>query len=111
MKRETFTDIEYGFHKRKTKREDFLKIIDETIPGEARRKELYIQEKALGGCNIKLPYRVPEYKEFVLADHRPAPADLRKAAAGDAARKQLAGSVLCRVCPLNVFGSLEQKGE
>lgn len=32
MKQETFTDIEYGFRKKKTKREEFLEIMDEIIP-------------------------------------------------------------------------------
>ena len=34
MKQETFTDIEYSFRKKKTKREEFLKIMDEIIPWE-----------------------------------------------------------------------------
>ena len=32
MKQETFTDIEYSFRNKKTKREKFLKIMDEIIP-------------------------------------------------------------------------------
>lgn len=32
MKQETFTDIEYSFCKKKTKREEFLEIIDKIIP-------------------------------------------------------------------------------
>ena len=32
MKQETFADIEYGFRKKKTKREEFLGIMDEIIP-------------------------------------------------------------------------------
>lgn len=34
MKQETFTDIEYANRKRKTKREEFLEIMDEIIPWE-----------------------------------------------------------------------------
>ena len=34
MKQETFTDIEYSFCKKKTKREEFLEIMDEIIPWE-----------------------------------------------------------------------------
>ena len=34
MKQETFTDIEYSFRKKKTKREEFLEIMDEIIPWE-----------------------------------------------------------------------------
>ena len=32
MKQKTFTDIEYSFRMKKTKREDFLEIMDEIIP-------------------------------------------------------------------------------
>ena len=32
MKQETFTDIEHSFRKKKTKREEFLEIMDEIIP-------------------------------------------------------------------------------
>ena len=34
MTQETFTDIEYSFHKKETKREEFLEIMDEIIPWE-----------------------------------------------------------------------------
>ena len=34
MKQETFTDIEYSCRKKKTKREEFLEIMDEIIPRE-----------------------------------------------------------------------------
>ena len=32
MKQETFTDIEYSCRKKKTRREEFLEIMDEIIP-------------------------------------------------------------------------------
>ncbi len=32
MKQETFTDMEYSLRKKKTKREEFLEIMDEIIP-------------------------------------------------------------------------------
>ena len=32
MKQETFTDIEYSYRKKKTKREEFLEIMEEIIP-------------------------------------------------------------------------------
>ena len=34
MKQETFSDIEYSGRKRKTKREEFLEIMEEIIPWE-----------------------------------------------------------------------------
>lgn len=33
MKQETFTDVEYSCRKKKTKREEFLEIMDEIIRG------------------------------------------------------------------------------
>ena len=32
--------------------------------------EPYLNEKALGDCNIELPYQVPESKIFVMGDNR-----------------------------------------
>ena len=32
MKQETFTDIEHSYRKKKTKRKEFLEIMDEIIP-------------------------------------------------------------------------------
>ena len=34
MKQESFSDMEYGCRRRKTKREEFLEIMDEIIPSE-----------------------------------------------------------------------------
>ena len=34
MRQETFTDMEYSCRKKKTKREEFLEIMDEIIPWE-----------------------------------------------------------------------------
>ena len=34
MNQETFTDMEYNCRKKKTKREEFLEIMDEIIPWE-----------------------------------------------------------------------------
>lgn len=33
--------------------------------------EPYVSEKALGDCNIELPYQVPDGRCFVMGDHRP----------------------------------------
>lgn len=47
--------------------------IDETGTVYVNEQELYepyLVEKALGDCNIELPYQVPESKIFVMGDHR-----------------------------------------
>ena len=48
MKQEAFTDIEYYFRKKKTKREEFLEIMDEISPWEewvAKIKPCYPEGK------------------------------------------------------------------
>ena len=39
MKQETFTDVEYSCRKKKTKREEFLEIMDEIIPWDEWQME------------------------------------------------------------------------
>ena len=44
--------------------------------------EPYISEKALGDCNITLPYQVPDERCFVMGDHRATSIDSRNTAVG-----------------------------
>ena len=37
---------------------------------DIRLEEPYLTEKALGECNIELPYHVPDGRYFVMGDHR-----------------------------------------
>ena len=39
MKQQTISDVEYSARKRKTKREEFLEIMDEIIPWEELKRE------------------------------------------------------------------------
>lgn len=52
MKRETFQNIEYSFHNKKAKREEFLKIMDEIIPNS---RYLGIQKRLEVTSNEHLP--------------------------------------------------------
>lgn len=66
--------------------------------------EPYLEEKALGDCNIQLPYQVPESKIFVLGDHRSVSKDSRNTALGCVGYDQIVGRLVLRVWPYNVAG-------
>ena len=65
--------------------------------------EPYLNEKALGDCNIQLPYQVPESRIFVVGDHRSASIDSRNTAVGCVAEEQIVGKLVFRVWPLSGF--------
>lgn len=69
--------------------------------------EPYLQEKALGDCNIELPYQVPESRVFVMGDHRSVSVDSRNTAVGCVAEEQVVGKLVFRVWPLNAFEQID----
>ncbi|MCR5162270.1 MAG: signal peptidase I [Lachnospiraceae bacterium] len=66
--------------------------------------EPYITEKALGECNIKLPYQVPESRIFVMGDNRATSVDSRNTSVGCVAEEQIVGKIRFRVWPLSQMG-------
>lgn len=70
-------------------------------------EEPYLKEKALGDCNIKLPYQVPENRYFCLGDHRSTSVDSRNNTVGCVSEEQIVGKIVFRVWPLTGFGTLE----
>ena len=68
--------------------------------------EPYLKEKALGDCNIKLPYQVPASRYFCMGDHRSTSVDSRNTAVGCVSEEQIVGKIVFRVWPLPNFGPL-----
>jgi signal peptidase I len=68
--------------------------------------EPYVDKKARGECNIKLPYQVPEGKVFVMGDHRSASIDSRHSSIGCVSDEQIVGKLVLRIWPLNRMGKI-----
>lgn len=62
-------------------------------------EEPYLADKALGDCNIELPFQVPENKLFVLGDNREESIDSRNTAVGCVADEQIVGRLVFVVWP------------
>ena len=70
-------------------------------------EEPYVSEKALGDCNIELPYQVPESRYFVLGDHRISSVDSRNTAVGCIGDDQIVGKIVFRIWPFDRLGAIE----
>lgn len=69
--------------------------------------EPYVDEKALGDCNIEFPYQVPDSRIFVMGDHRSVSIDSRNTAVGCVAEEQIVGKLVFCIWPLESFGKIE----
>lgn len=69
--------------------------------------EPYVSERALGDCDIELPYQIPAAKYFVMGDHRSTSVDSRNTALGCVSEEQIVGRILFRVWPTQSIGSID----
>lgn len=85
---------------------DWIEIdIDGTVylNGE-KLEEPYVEQIALGECDLEFPYQVPQEQYFLLGDMRENSIDSRSTVIGSVEKSQIVGKVFLRVWPFSSIG-------
>ena len=84
---------------------DWIEIdVDGTVylNGE-KLDEPYVEQKALGECDLEFPYQVPQEQYFVLGDMRENSIDSRNTLIGCVTKEQIVGKVFFRIWPFKTI--------
>ena len=65
--------------------------------------EPYVQEKALGECDVEFPMQIIEKNYFMMGDQRETSIDSRSSVIGCIAEDQMVGKIFCKFWPLSEF--------
>mgnify|MGYP004547381861 FL=1 len=76
------------------------------VDGKAISED-YIDDTALGNCDINFPHQVEESHWFCMGDNRDTSIDSRSALIGDISKDQIEGVVVFSLWPLNKFGVIK----
>lgn len=70
-------------------------------------EEPYLETRALGICDIEMPYQVPEDRYFFLGDDRESSVDSRSSAVGCISEENIVGKIVFRIWPMDSFGPVK----
>lgn len=68
--------------------------------------EPYVKDRAIGDCNITLPYQVPSGRYFVMGDNRATSIDSRNTVVGCVSDEMIIGKIIARIWPFNRIGAI-----
>ncbi|MCM1269735.1 MAG: signal peptidase I [Ruminococcus flavefaciens] len=87
---------------------DYINITpDGTVyVNDVKLDEPYVNELALGTCDIEMPYQVPDNRIFVMGDHRSVSIDSRSSTIGCIADEYVIGKVIFRIWPFESIGTV-----